>query len=376
MNGETKAWESGSPGASSAVSNRQQQIGHPVPAKPRPRPLNLALQGGGAHGAFTWGVLDALLERDDVEPGWLSGTSAGAINALALADGLARGNDAGSGREAARAKLRAVWEGVAAAAVPDLFSLNPFFYGFVKSASLSQMSGYFSPYQINPLGFDPLRQLLEDQIDFERVRQHEAGGDLIIAATDVLTGDKRLFRRAEVTVEVALASACLPTIHHAVMIDGRAYWDGGFSANPDLTTLASSSPHADTLLIQLNPREVDEVPTHAREITARANTISFNQPLLREIETIRLARAARRKWLKLGPAAVRSGPPDTRLRRIAKHRYHVIRSGEHTASLGPTSKMTPDRAMLETLFQAGREETGVWLERCWPKVGKQDTAGW
>ena len=226
--------------------------------------LNLALEGGGAHGAFTWGVLDRLLEDEMVDIAWISATSAGAVNAVALAAGLAQ-----DGRTGARAKLRAVWEAVAKAGVPDLVRLNPWLASISRSNTLAQVASLFSPYDFNPLGFDPFRKLLEDHIDFGELRT-TSGPQLLLAATDASTGRPRLFRRREITVEAVLASACLPTLHHAVSIDGRAYWDGGFSANPDLLTLGareSRRRHADRQAERARPqRGADE---RARDRGAR-----------------------------------------------------------------------------------------------------------
>src|SRR5262245_57018059 len=242
--------------------------------------LNLALEGGGAHGAFTWGVLDRLLEEASLDIAWISATSAGAVNAAALAAGLLE-----DGRTGARAKLRAVWQAVASAGVPDLVRLNPWLAGISRSNTLAHVASLFSPYDFNPLGFDPLRKLLEAHIDFAMLRT-EPGPQLLIAATDVATGRPRIFRRRELTVEAVLASACLPTLHHAVSIDGQAYWDGGFSANPDLLTVARESPVADTLIVKLSAPDRDGVPTSAREIAGRVNQITFMQPMLRDIEVI------------------------------------------------------------------------------------------
>ena len=239
----------------------------------RTRRLNLALQGGGAHGAFTWGVLDRLLDEDAIEIGWVSGTSAGAVNAVALAAGLATGERAG-----AKAALRNVWEHVEGAGTPDLMRLNPFLYGLTKASVSSGLGALLSPYEFNPLGIDPFRKLLLATIDFEAIRT-KPGPELLIAATEVTNGRARLFRRREITVEAVLASACLPQLHHAVEIDGRAYWDGGFSANPDVLTLADEAPVGDTLIVQLNAVERDAVPRTTRDIGAQVNTITFNQPL-------------------------------------------------------------------------------------------------
>src|SRR5262245_42339632 len=237
--------------------------------------LNLALEGGGAHGAFTWGALDRLIEDERLDIAWISATSAGAVNAVALASGLLE-----DGRTGARAKLRAVWEAVARAGVPDLIRLNPWLAGISRSNALAQVASQFSPYDFNPLEFDPLRKLLDDHIDFAALRK-SPGPELLIAATALATGRPRLFRRHELSVEAVLASACLPTLHHAVTIDGAAYWDGGFSANPDLVTLGRESPVADTVLIKLSAIDQNGVPTTAREIAGHVNQITFMQPMLR-----------------------------------------------------------------------------------------------
>ena len=321
----------------------------------RQRRINLALEGGGAHGAFTWGVLDRLIEEPGLAIGWISGTSAGAVNAVALAAGLAEGDGAG-----ARAKLRAVWEAVARAGVPDLMRLNPWLAGLSRSQTLAQVASLFSPYDFNPLGFDPLRKVLEANIDFSLLRTLP-GPELLIAATDVTTGRPRLFRRRELIVECVLASACLPTLHHAVAVDGRAYWDGGFSANPDLVTLARESPVADTLIVKLNPLLVESLPTSAREITARINHITFNQPMLRDVEVIAGIRRSARRWSRRGDAGDR---------RLARHRFHLIEAGRVTSALSPESKVKPDLELLSHLCAAGRSEAEKWLARHAHAIGR------
>jgi NTE family protein len=335
----------------------------------RARRINLALQGGGAHGAFTWGVLDRLLEEESLALGWVSGTSAGAVNAVALVAGLAVGGQDPAGRQQARATLAKIWEAVEGAGVPDLAKLNPFLFGLTRATALSPMGSAMSPYDFNPLGFDPLRKLLEDTIDFARLRADTGSAtELLIAATDVATGRPRLFRRRELTVEAVLASACLPQIHHAVEIDGRTYWDGGFSANPDVLTLASESPVEDTLIIQLNPLERPASPRTARDIAAQVNTITFNQPLIRDAETIVGAQAElgrgrwRWPWRRTG-----------RLHRLARHRFHLIDAGRHTAALGAETKTKPERAMLQQLFRAGRSEAARFLERHAADIGRRQT---
>ncbi len=316
--------------------------------------VNLALQGGGAHGAFTWGVLDQLLEDEAIEFGWVSGTSAGAVNAVALAYGLATGN-----RAHARAKLKSVWAAIEKAQPPDLTAINPF-----MSKALASMAGMVSPYEFNPLGFDPLRKLLTDEIDFNVLRA-KSPVELLIAATNVATGRPRLFRRSEMKVEAILASACLPTVHHAVEIDGNAYWDGGFSANPDLITLATEAPVEDTLIVVLNHAVRPKPPKTATEIAAHISEITFNQPFLRDVELIAAARGSKPGWFSEAGGSIA---------RLRKHRFHVIETGRHTANLATITKMKPDAELLSYLFSAGRTEAAKWLGRNQSAVGKRDTA--
>lgn len=320
--------------------------------------INLALEGGGAHGAFTWGVLDRFLEDDAFEIGWISATSAGAVNAVALAAGLAQ-----NGPEGARAVLRAVWEAVANAGIPDLVRLNPMLAGFANSQAMAHVASLFSPYDFNPLGFDPFRKLLEAHIDFSILRTHP-GPELLIAATDVATGRPRFFRRKEMSVQAVLASACLPTIHHAVAIDGNAYWDGGFSANPDLVTLGRESPVGDTLIVKLTSMNRLGIPTSTREISGRINHITFYQPMIRDVELIVATRALYSRWSRNATAADR---------RLAQHRYHLIDAGRHTSALAPETKAKPDLEMLLYLHAAGRAETEKWLARAKDSVGKRDS---
>ena len=320
--------------------------------------LNLALQGGGAHGAFTWGVLDRLLEDDELEINWVSATSAGAVNAVALASGLSEG-----GKTSARNKLRSVWEAVHKAGVPDLMRLNPFLYSLSRTPQMAHMASLWSPYEFNPLGFDPLRRLLSDSIDFEKLR-NESPIELLIAATEVSNGRARIFRRNEITVDAVLASACLPTLHHAVEIDGVAYWDGGFSSNPDIKTLAMESPVDDTIIVQLSPLVREGLPTGVREIGLHVNRIAFNAPLVREIELIETVRECQQG---------RIGGPRGPYARLATHRFHLIEAGRHTASLSPESTMKTDWSLLSQLFGAGRDEAEKWLSRHRSSIGRRST---
>ena len=327
----------------------------------KPKRINLALQGGGAHGAFTWGVLDALLENGNFDLQWVSATSAGAVNAVALAAGLAAG-----GNEGARAKLHEVWHAVAKAAVPDLLRLNPFLSGLSKLTAASGVGRMFSPYQFNPMGFDPLRKLLSETIDFAKIRA-ASPVELLISATDISTGRPRYFRRHELTVDMVLASACLPTLHHAVEIEGRAYWDGGFSANPGIIPLTLESPAHDTLLVLLNQTNASGVPTSPMQIATETARLTFNAPLLRDVEIIETVRQTQGGWLRSRFS------PSASLSPLARHRFHLIEAGRHTAALPPGSKMKPDMAMLTYLHGAGQAEALKWLDAHRKQVGRRAT---
>ena len=322
------------------------------------RPLNLALQGGGAHGAFTWGVLERILNEDTLDIAWVSGTSAGAFNAIAIAHGLASG-----GPDVAIRTLENMWLAVDRAQVPDLMRLNPVLAGLYRAAPVPNVTSSLSPYEFNPLGFDPLKRILTTHIDFEAVRASDAC-ELIVAATDVATGRARLFRKEEITAETIIASACLPTLHHAVIIDGRAYWDGGFSANPELMTVAGESPARDTLIVQLNPIEEARTPKVPRAISDRTDTIAFNQPLLRDIDEIIRIQSASSGWLNGAGGAIG---------RIQSHRFHLIAAGRHTEKLGSDSKMKPDRGVLRYLFEAGRGEAHRFLDECGGLIGRRSS---
>lgn len=320
------------------------------------RRINLALQGGGVHGAFTWGALERILQDEAFDIGWVSGTSAGAINAVALAHGLVYG-----GAKGAVTTLTNLWRAVEQAQLPDLVKLNPFMVGLIRAAPVP-MASMFSPYEFNPLGFDPFRSLLESHIDFAAIRD-KAPCELLIAATDVETGRPRIFRRNELTVEAVLASACLPMLHHAVMIDERPYWDGGFTANPELLTVAAESPVRDTLIVQLNPTRKSGVPKTPGDISDRANTITFNRPYLRDIEEIVRIQQEPSRWFTR----------DSRALTIKRHRFHLIEAGRHLSGLNSDTKVKADSGILRYLHNAGRAEAHKWLERDAPSVGKTGT---
>ena len=257
--------------------------------------LNLALQGGGAHGAFTWGVLDQLLADGRIKIGGISGTSAGAVNAVMLADGLAH-----DGPEGARQRLAEFWRAASlAGGLPELQrAVVERLFPFLPQRSPSlpwfgDLSRLLSPYDLNPLNINPLKDLIERFVDFERIRAGKR--ELFITATNVLTGEPRVFARHEITPEVVMASACLPLLFRAVEIEGVPYWDGGYSGNPVVLPFLQSATCADVLIVQINPRERAKLPTTADEILTRMNEITFNAPLIAELRALELTGARRTK---------------------------------------------------------------------------------
>jgi NTE family protein len=256
----------------------------------RPKvPVDLALQGGGAHGAFTWGVLDRLLEESWLEVDGISGTSAGAMNAAAMASGFTLG-----GAKGAKATLENFWRRVSEAATFSPMQRGPIEMltgqWTLKHSPMYQaaemMSRLFSPYEFNPANTHPLRDILAETVDFAALKQSPIR--LFITATNVRTGSGHVFRNAQITPEVLLASGCLPNLFQAVEINGEAYWDGGYAGNPTITPLVRECDSRDTILVQINPIIRDELPTSARDIINRLNEVSFNAPLLKEMRMIAL----------------------------------------------------------------------------------------
>ena len=298
--------------------------------------ISLGLQGGGSFGAFTWGVLDRLLEQD--EPGFdmISGASAGAVNAVVLTDGLAAG-----GRAEARVRLARLWQRVGHAVLA----------GGTVTAAAVEWARLAAPYQLNPLGFNPLRDLLAD-VDFERLRA-QSPIRLLIAATRVRDGHPRLFREHEITLEAVLASACLPFLHHAVVIDGEAYWDGGYSANPPLRQLVVDTNAADILLVQLVPEMHEAVPQLSHEIAKRVREIGFNASLLREQEAVAELRRACE-----GQRLFRS----ELCRKLDGLRFHRIAAPEAIEGLAQESPLDTSWSFLQRLHQGGRAAAERWLE--------------
>jgi len=325
-----------------------------------PLPIDLALQGGGSHGAFTWGVLDRLLEEEGLVIAAISGTSAGAMNAAVLADGYAAG-----GREGARTALDRYWATVAEAARFSPFQRSPLDMLLGRWTldtspayiAIDMMTRLFSPYDLNPSGKNPLRTILAEQIDFERL----AGSPvrLFVTATNVHTGRGRIFRNGEITPDVLLASACLPTMFQAVEIDGEPYWDGGFAGNPTITPLVRESDVPDTILVQINPRIRPETPKTAAEILNRLNEISFNATLMKELRMIALLKQV-------------ADPGTGEGARWAKVRTHRIMT-EMMVELGASSKLNAEWAFLTMLKEEGRRCADVFLAEHGDDLGQRST---
>src|SRR5260221_11838932 len=253
--------------------------------------VDLALQGGGSHGAFTWGVLDRLLEEPWLRIDGISGTSAGAMNAAVLVDGYAE-----SGTEGAGAALEDFWQRVSRAALLSPLRRTPMDILLGRwtldhspvFVAMDLMARLFSPYDLSPGGANPLRDILGETVDFGRLAQ--ASIRLFVTATNVRTGRGRVFRNSEITPDVLLSSACLPTLFQAIEIDGESYWDGGYSGNPTITPLQRERNSTDTILALINPVERTRLPRSARDILNRLNEVSFNAVLLKELRMIALLR--------------------------------------------------------------------------------------
>lgn len=324
-----------------------------------PHLIDLALQGGGSHGAFTWGTLDRLLEAEWLEVEAISGTSAGAMNAAVFAHGIATG-----GREAARAALHDFWHKVSRAAAFSPFQRSPL-DRFMGRWTLDNSPGYImadlmarlvSPYALGG-GGNPLAGILAECIDFERLASGPV--KLFITATNVRTGRPRIFRRHEITPEVLLASACLPTMFQAVEIDGEPYWDGGFSGNPTLSPLVRECEAHDTFLVQINPVERPELPRSARDILSRVNEVAFNATLLKELKMIALLRNV-------------ADPGNTEGRLWGEMRMHRI-SSPMMNDLGASSKLNAEWEFLTMLRDEGRRAASEFGDRHRDDIGKRST---
>jgi len=322
--------------------------------------VDLALQGGGAHGAFTWGVLDRLLEETWLRIDGISGTSAGAMNAAVLADGYVEG-----GADGARAALETFWHKVSKAALFSPFRRSPLDLLLGRWTldhspvfiALDLMARLFSPYDLNPKGFNPLRDILAESIHFERLTRGPI--KLFVTATNVRTGEGRIFRNHEVTPEVLLASACLPTMFHAVEIEGEPYWDGGYSGNPTITPLVRECTSQDTILVQINPVERFGTPRTARDIVSRLNEVSFNAVLLKELRMMALLRQV-------------ADPGNGEGSLWAGMRIHRVAS-EEMVELGYSSKLNAEWEFLTMLRDKGRRAAEDFLATDGRDIGMRST---
>lgn len=333
----------------------------PLPnERPRGRLIDLALQGGGSHGAFTWGVLDRLLEEHDLVIEAVSGTSAGAMNAAVMAAGYAA-----SGPVGAREALEGFWRKVSEAAAWSPLKRNPMDvllgrWSLDHSPAymvLDVMGRLFSPYDL-PFGApNPLEKVLADSIDFARLAT--APIKVFITATNVRTGRPRVFRNAELSADVLLASACLPSMFRAVEIDGDAYWDGGYSGNPTMTPLVRECVSDDTILVAINPVERPGIPKSARDINNRLNEVSFNAVLLKELRMMALLRQV-------------ASPGNAEAAHWSRMRIHLI-SSPKMVELGSSSKLNAEWAFLCMLRDEGRSAADVFLAQHGADVGRRST---
>jgi NTE family protein len=331
-----------------------------APIRRDPVLVDLALQGGGAHGAFTWGVLDRLLEEPWLEIDGVSGTSAGAMNAAVMAYGYKIGGAAG-----ARDTLGAFWRRVSDAARFSPFRRGPLDVLLGRWTldsspiylAMDLMSRLVSPYTMNPMGKNPLREILAEIIDFDLLAQSPI--HLFVTATNVRTGRGKVFKNDAVTPDVLLASACLPTLFQAVEIDGEAYWDGGYSGNPTLTPLIRECKSQDTILVPINPIERPGVPRSASDILNRLNEVSFNAVVLKELRMMALLRKV-------------ADPGDGEGRLWTEMRVHVVRNSVMN-ELGASSKLNAEWSFFSFLRDEGRKAAQAFLDAHAMDLGNRST---
>jgi NTE family protein len=330
-----------------------------------PRPVgqkvaNLALQGGGSHGAFTWGVLDRLLEEERLTFDGISATSAGAVNAIVLADGLAAG-----GRKGAKKALQFYWQKVSALASRGVFQTSLFDkanpdFGLEHSPGyllMESMTYFASPYQINPLNYNPLSDLLTETIDFKRVREQQAV-KLFISATNVQTAKVKIFEGKELDVERVLASMCLPLMMHAVEVDGEYYWDGSFAGNPAISPLIFNCVARDMIMVHITPTERPGVPKSSPAIMNRMQEISFNTSLIREMRTLTFIdeKVDGGKMTGMTPMLV-----------------HLIEAEDLIRKLSWSSRLNGDWDFLTHLHEMGRARADKWLADNFDRLGVEST---
>jgi NTE family protein len=336
-------------------------------AEAKVKAINMALQGGGAHGAFTWGVLDRLIEDERIVIEGLSCTSAGATNGVAFSYGMALG-----GREGAKRTLHDFWWNISRIGSPSLLppsafekAVKTFWQDTMKAMQsmfpvLGKMQVMVSPYEFNPFNINPLKQLLDQQIDFRVLRGEGNPVKLFLCATNVRTGRIKIFDRQELSSDAVLASACLPTLFQAVEIGGEAYWDGGYIGNPALFPLIYNCDSQDIVVVHINPQERTEVPQSAPAILARINEVSFSSSLLRELRVIAFL-------TKLVDDGLADGK---RLRRVL---IHEIASEDIAAEMSVETMVNIDWDFLTRLREAGRHQAQLWLEANFDRLGETST---
>jgi NTE family protein len=326
--------------------------------------INLALQGGGAHGAFTWGVLDRILDDERIVIDGLSATSAGAMNATVFTYGFAVG-----GRDGAKRALAGFWRRVSHAAAQgplqpswlDKMTGNHSLQFSPAFLMADLMTRLFSPYELNPFNRNPLRDVIEASVDFEALRQSDCPIKLYLSATNVRTGKVKIFERHEIRADCVLASGCLPFMFQAIEIDGEHYWDGGYMGNPAIFPLIYGCNSRDVVIVHINPLERKELPRSATEILNRINEISFNSSLMREMRAINFV-----------SRLIDDGKVDgDNLRRLF---VHSISADEVMVKLGVSSKLNADWDFLLHLHDAGRTYADDWIAANYDRLGRESTA--
>jgi NTE family protein len=324
--------------------------------------INLALQGGGAHGAFTWGVLDQILSDERLSIEGISGTSAGAVNAVMLADGICRG-----GREEAQKRLADFWRSASSTGnlpalqrtvVERLLSFTP-----LEGTPVQAWFNAFSPYDVNPLNINPLKDLIERFVDFETLRAN-TDLQLFISATNVQTGRVRIFPRDKITADAVMASACLPLLFRAVEIDGVPYWDGGYLGNPVIFPFFRTTATEDVLVVQINPLVRQSTPTSSSEIMNRINEITFNSSLIAEYRAIEFVA----RLIDQGKLPRGIGPGE--YRRINVHRIVLDRFGTH---LDTFSRLSTDYDFFDMLHLSGKRAARRFLDDHFDDIGVKST---
>lgn len=325
--------------------------------------INLALQGGGAHGALAWGVLDKILEDGRLKFDSVSATSAGTMNAAVLAQGLAVG-----GNDGAREALRKFWEMISEAGEKySLLKISPLeqLLGIKMENSMSYfildiMSKIFSPYQLNPFNFNPLRDIIKESVDFDKIKKSKVL-KVFFSATNVKTGKIKVFENKDISLDTVMASACLPFVFQAVKVKDDYFWDGGYMGNPAIFPLIYNSDCKDILIIHINPIYRDQVPESAADILNRMNEISFNSSLMREMRAISfVSKLLDNGWIK-----------DEYKKSMKRLYIHAVRADVAMQSFSVASKMNTERGFISQLYDEGRRQGSSWLKKNFDHVGKQ-----